>query len=102
MRRSTPDFNVLALLHGLKESWTFNWQTTFGVATGLELQRQTDSKYWIVTHNSSLLYRGLLWVIVTDISRTLEWALGKEKAPDSEEKKVNVVNVENGESFILK
>ncbi|KAI4647668.1 hypothetical protein J4E93_004078 [Alternaria ventricosa] len=102
LHRSTPDFNVLALLHGLKESWTFNWQTTFGVATGLELQRQTDSKYWIVTHNSPLLYRGLLWVIVTDISRTLEWALGKAKALGSEEEKVNVVNVENGESFILK
>ncbi|KAI4673389.1 uncharacterized protein J4E88_009002 [Alternaria novae-zelandiae] len=102
LRRSTPDFKVLALLHGLKESWTFNWQTTFGVATGLELQRQTDAKYWIATHNSPLRYRGLLWMIVTDISRTLAWALDKEEAPGSQEKEVHVVDVENGGFFVLK
>ncbi|KAI4676700.1 uncharacterized protein J4E84_009535 [Alternaria hordeiaustralica] len=102
LHRSAPEFKVLALLHGLKESWTFNWQTTFGVATGLELQRQTDAKYWIATHNSPLRYRGLLWAIVTDVSRTLEWALGKEKASDSEQKEVNVVDVENGGFFVLK
>ncbi|KAH6879315.1 hypothetical protein BKA58DRAFT_379034 [Alternaria rosae] len=106
LHRSMPDFNVLALLHGLKESWSFSWpfswQTTFGVGTGLELQRQTDSKYWIITHNSPLRYRGLLWVIVTDIFRTLEWALDKERTLNSEEKKVNVVNVENGGFFLLK
>jgi hypothetical protein len=102
LHRSTPEFNVLALLHGLKESWTFSWQTTFGAATGLELQRQTNAKYWIITHNSPLRYRGMLWVIVTDIFRTLEWALGQEKVPNSEGKKVHVVDVENGGFVLLK
>ena len=105
-------FSTLALLHGLKESWTFNWQTTFGVASGLELYRATRAKYWVATHNDRLGYGGLVWWLVTDIFRTVEWGLGREREREREREKgrevsgevmeeVRVQEVPNGGCFVL-
>lgn len=74
-----PRFSTLALLHGLKESWTWGWQTTLGAKTGLELFRLSGARYWVSTHNDRLGYGGLVWWLVTDVFRTVEWALGQEK-----------------------
>jgi hypothetical protein len=103
---ANPRFSTLALLHGLKESWTWGWQTTFGAKTGLELFRQSGARYWVSTHNDRLGYGGLVWWLVTDIFRTVEWALGNEKTTSEGVggvglKEVRVQEVENGESFVL-
>ncbi|KZM23026.1 uncharacterized protein EKO05_0008410 [Ascochyta rabiei] len=103
LHHSAPEFKTLALLHGLKESWTFNWQTTFGVATGLELQRETNAEYWINTHNDRLGYWGLVWFFANDIFKTIEWGLGQEKKGENGEvrKEVKVIDVENGGCLVL-
>ncbi|KAF9692581.1 hypothetical protein EKO04_009377 [Ascochyta lentis] len=103
LHHSAPEFKTLALLHGLKESWTFNWQTTFGVTTGLELQRETNAKYWINTHNDKLGYGGLVWYLANDIFRTIEWGLGQEKKGEKGEvrKEVKVIDVKNGDCLVL-
>ena len=69
LHHSDPKFPTLAMLHGLKESWTFNWQTMFGVACSIELYRESAAKYWINTPNDRLGYGGLVWWLVTDIFR---------------------------------
>jgi hypothetical protein len=103
---ANPRFSTLALLHGLKESWTWGWQTTFGAKTGLELFRQSGARYWVSTHNDRLGYGGLVWWLVTDVFRTVEWALGQEKATSEGAEgvvleEVRVHEVENGGSFVL-
>ena len=104
---SKPDFTVLAMLHGLKENWVMmgSWQTTFGVKSGLQLYRQTGSKYWINSHNDALSYRGLLRWITYDIFRTIAWGLGEEKKSAKEgmeaSKAVEVIDVVNGRSLVL-
>jgi hypothetical protein len=100
LHHAEPEFETLALLHGLKESWTLNWQTTFGAKSGLELFRQSRARYWVSTHNDQLGYGGLVWWLVKDIFRTVEWALGQEKG-DERGKDVQVEEVKNGECFVL-
>ncbi|KAF3039980.1 hypothetical protein E8E11_005125 [Didymella keratinophila] len=106
LAHAKPRFSTLALLHGLKESWTWGWQTTFGAKTGLELFRQSGARYWVSTHNDRLGYGGLVWWLVTDVFRTVEWALGQEKATSEGAegvglKQVRVQEVGNGEYFAL-
>ena len=102
LHRSTPSFSTLAMLHGLKESWTWNWQTTFGVASGLQLYRESGAKYWISTHDDRLSYGGLVWWFANDIFRTLEWGLKQEKRGEGEVmKEVKVEEVQNGECLVL-
>lgn len=101
---STPRFHTLALLHGLKESWTWNWQTTFGVKSGLELFRESGARYWIPTHDDRLSYGGLVWWFVTDVFRTVEWGIGQEKEKRVGGERLEEVRVErvgNGECFVL-
>ncbi|KAH7407072.1 hypothetical protein DE146DRAFT_418499 [Phaeosphaeria sp. MPI-PUGE-AT-0046c] len=102
LHSSTPSFSTLAMLHGLKESWTLNWQTTFGVAGGLQLYRESGAKYWISTHNDRLSYGGLVWWLANDIFRTLEWGLKQEKRGEGDVKKeVKVEEVQNGHCLVL-
>ncbi|KAF3034687.1 hypothetical protein E8E12_004549 [Didymella heteroderae] len=106
LAHANPQFSTLALLHGLKESWTWGWQTTFGAKTGLELFRQSGARYWVSTHNDRLGYGGLVWWLVMDVFRTVEWALGQEKATSKagegfKLKEVKVQEVENGDFFVL-
>ncbi|KAF1929515.1 uncharacterized protein M421DRAFT_3986 [Didymella exigua CBS 183.55] len=61
LQRLRSPHRTLALLHGLKESWTWGWQTTFGARSGLELFRAGQARYWIGTHDDRLRYEGLVW-----------------------------------------
>lgn len=106
LAHADPRFSTLALLHGLKESWTWGWQTTFGAKTGLELFRQSGARYWVSTHDDRLGYKGLVWWLVTDVFRTVEWALGQEKVTSKGAEgvvlhEIRVKEVENGEFFVL-
>ncbi|KAL5422388.1 hypothetical protein PMIN04_004719 [Paraphaeosphaeria minitans] len=101
LHHAEPSFSTLAILHGLKESWNWSWQTTFGAKNGLELYRESRARYWVSTHNDRLGYRGLLWWIVNDIFRSVEWALGQEKQDQEASKDVKVEEVGNGECFVL-
>ncbi|VUC26574.1 unnamed protein product [Clonostachys rosea] len=100
--RMTPAFKPLALLHGLKESFTTRWwRTTHGAEAGLKLYRKSGSNYWILSHNSALGYNGLvMWSMVWDVKRTLDWALGREEEA-TKSADVNFVDVGNGNSFVL-
>ncbi|KAF2441788.1 hypothetical protein P171DRAFT_475226 [Karstenula rhodostoma CBS 690.94] len=101
LHHADPSFSTLALLHGLKESWTWSWQTTFGAKSGLELYRESRARYWVATHNDRLGYGGVVWWLVTDIFRSVEWALGQEKGGQEVRKDVKVEEVKNGECFVL-
>jgi hypothetical protein len=99
---SGPPTRPLALLHGLKESFTTRFlRTTHGAEAGLKMYRKTNSKYWIMSHDAELGYSGLiLWAAVFDIRRTLDWALGREERIGGE-KDVSLIEVGNGNSFVL-
>jgi hypothetical protein len=102
LHHSTPAFSTLALLHGLKESWSLNWQTTFGVASGLQLYRQSGARYWVRTHDDRLRYGGLVYWLANDVFRTLEWGLGQERKGEGEgAKEVKVEHVGNGDCVVL-
>lgn len=102
LHHSSPAFSTLALLHGLKESWTLHIQTTFGVAGGLPLYRESRARYWVNTHNDRLGYGGMVWLVVKDIFRSVEWGLGQEKGQSGEgQKEVKVEDVGNGDFVVL-
>lgn len=101
LHHAGPPFTTLALLHGLKESWTWGWQTAFGARNGLELYRQSRPRHWVATHNGALKYGGIVWWLVNDIFRTVEWALGQEKEGQEAGKDVKVEEVRSGECFVL-
>ena len=99
----------LAMLHGLKESTSAGIQTTLGVRGGLEMYRKVGGvKYWLLSHHSDLSYAGMVMRLlnVTDTNRTLEWGLEDEEKRHGKEfrekgGKPNMVQVENGGSFVL-
>jgi hypothetical protein len=102
--KATPNIEVLAILHGLKESWAYGWMTTFGVQCGLPLYREAKAKYWVLSHNSPLQYSGLIMKGIWEVFRTMEWGLGQENQkghPGVERGKVNFVEVENGTFTVL-
>lgn len=104
LNNSKSEVKTLAILHGLKESRAFGWLNTFGVSYGLPLYRASDAKYWVLSHDSPLAYWGLIMMGVTEVRRTLEWGLGREreeKGTTAELREVNFVDVKNGDSTIL-
>ena len=104
LHESSPKPNVLAILHGLKESSLVGWKNTFGVEYGLQLYREAKAKYWVATHNATLQYCGLLSYGVSDTMRTLEWGLENQKDCGEgrlERDGVNLVAVPNGGFFML-
>nr|OQO15502.1 hypothetical protein B0A51_16913 [Rachicladosporium sp. CCFEE 5018] len=105
-----PAVEKLALLHGLKESYAIGHQNTFGAKAGLALHRAAgDPKYWVTSHNSPLLYSGVLMhmLYVYDTPRTIDWAMEQEASALSSEQRVkglikpNVIDVENGGRLVL-
>lgn len=75
-----PAVRTTAMLHALKESFSFGIRTTLGAAGGLALQRAFQSRYWVNTADSALKYWGLVALFTRDVPRTMEWALEKEEA----------------------
>ncbi|KAK8059081.1 hypothetical protein PG996_009011 [Apiospora saccharicola] len=78
LRDTTKTVDVLAMLHPLKDSFAFGWQTVLGVTGGL-----------------------------ADMPRTLKWGLEKEEWTAQEkgeavvERRPNLVEVNSGESLVL-
>lgn len=108
--KSTPSLisrKPLALFHGLKENYSLGWRKeALGIQAGLALWRRLGGcEYFVVSHDSVLQYSGmllnLLWV--TDVPRTLEWALGLEREKDGKEGELRPepVRVGNGEGLVL-
>ncbi|WZH43033.1 hypothetical protein QYS62_004035 [Fusarium acuminatum] len=102
-----PKTEILALLHGLKESHGITGQTTLGAKSGLALYRKLGgAKIWITSHDDDLKYSGLFLYITrtTDLPRSLQWALDEERAQNGESKEVDVPNftrVPNGGAVVL-
>ncbi|ORY68524.1 uncharacterized protein BCR38DRAFT_363014 [Pseudomassariella vexata] len=102
-----PSFSVLAILHALKDSFSWGWRTTLGVSGGLALERMAKPKYWVKTHDAPLAYWGLIMLRVIDTFRTLESGLEEEKdlkrdlGFDGLPRKPNLIEVENGGCFVL-
>ncbi|KAI8657321.1 hypothetical protein NCS57_01110100 [Fusarium keratoplasticum] len=106
-RNAVPKTKMLAMLHGLKESHTLGSQTTLGAKGGLEIYRKVGGvKYWVLSHHSKLLYGGIFLYLAwtQDTQRTVSWMLEEEQKADSDsakKEKPNVVEVDNGGSFVL-
>ncbi|KAK7928937.1 hypothetical protein PG985_005935 [Apiospora marii] len=108
LRDTTKTVNVLAMLHPLKEGFTWGWNTVLGVTGGLAVERALGGpKYWIPTANAALSYWGLFMLRVQDIPRSMEWGLAKEERIAREkgeavvERRPNLVQVKSGESLVL-
>ncbi|CAI6337942.1 unnamed protein product [Periconia digitata] len=106
--KTTPSIKVKAILHALKDSFGMGKRFTLGVEGGLALEEETRPKYWIKSHDSMLDYQGaFMRLFVRDYARTLESGiqemLGKKPEGDKlkEERKPNLIDVENGGSFVL-
>ncbi|RSL41271.1 hypothetical protein CEP53_012861 [Fusarium sp. AF-6] len=106
-RNAEPKTKMLAMLHGLKESFTMGKQTTLGAKGGIEIYRKVGgAKYWVLSHNSKMFFGGIFMHLsrTHDTHRTVGWMLEEEQKgdPDSAKKeKPNIVDVENGGLFVL-
>ncbi|KAI0121350.1 hypothetical protein BJ170DRAFT_676242 [Xylariales sp. AK1849] len=101
----SPPVSTMAMLFALHDSYALHKRTTFGVDGGLAMERAIKPKYWVRTHDSALVYKGILVrLLVTEVVRTIESALAKEKKSgkgDELQKVPNYVEVENGTCFVL-
>ncbi|KAK8127176.1 hypothetical protein PG984_008284 [Apiospora sp. TS-2023a] len=111
LRDTTKTVDVLAMLHPLRDSFAFGWQTVLGVTGGLAVERALDGgpKYWVPTGDGALSLWGLVAWRVQDMPRTLEWGLEKEEKTAREKgeeavvckRRPNLVEVKSGESLVL-
>ncbi|RYP11201.1 hypothetical protein DL765_007854 [Monosporascus sp. GIB2] len=97
---SSPRPEILALMHPTKDVYRNESVVTSGVREGIKSWRKTNPKYWIVTHNGHVEYRGLATWGMRDQFRTLEWGLdmlekGEGHVPFSTSR-LNLVEVRNG------
>lgn len=74
-----PAVKTTAILHALKESFSFGIRTTLGASGGLTLQRASQARYWVSSAESALKYWGLVALFTRDVSRTMQWALEEEE-----------------------
>lgn len=75
-------FDCLANLAGLKDSYAFGYmRSTVGVERSLQLERKSEPRYWVRSHDAPLRYSGGLMraLMATDVMRTLEYGLEEEK-----------------------
>ncbi|KAJ4258190.1 hypothetical protein NW762_008336 [Fusarium torreyae] len=104
---SEPKTQKLAMLHGLKESFTAGVQTTYGAKGGLALHRKVGGvEHWLLSHNANMEYTGIFMRLsrTNDIQHTVEWTLeeGKKDGSSSEDyKEPNFARVPNGGSMVL-
>ncbi|KAK8092485.1 hypothetical protein PG999_014684 [Apiospora kogelbergensis] len=109
LRDTTRTVDVLAMLHPLKESFTWGWQTVSGVTGGLAFERalKKSPKYWIPAADAVFSYWGLIMTRVFDVRRTLGWGLAeeerlaKEKGEAVTTRQPNLVQIGVGESLVL-
>lgn len=106
---SVATMDCLAMLAGLKDSYSFGVRETVGVERSLQLERKAEPKYWVKSHDLPLRVGGAVFRIrmTKEVIRTLEYGLEEEaKARLKENKadclrKPNLVKVGNGSCFVL-
>lgn len=106
---SVATMDCLAMLAGLKDSYSFGMRETVGVERSLQLERKAEPKYWVKSHDLPLRVSGAMMRIrmTKEVIRTLEYGLEEEaKARLKENKadclrKPNLVKVGNGNCFVL-
>ncbi|KAK7714723.1 hypothetical protein SLS63_011614 [Diaporthe eres] len=100
----------LAILAGLKDSYSFGMQSTVGVTRSLQLERKAGPRYWVKSHDLPVRYGGAVMRIrmTKEVIRTLEYGLEEEAKARLKEgqvgglRKPNLVKVGNGECFVLR
>ncbi|ROW01921.1 hypothetical protein VMCG_05510 [Cytospora schulzeri] len=100
---------VLALFAALKDSFTLGMRTTLGVAGGLAMERLAKPRYWVRSHDTVLGYSGVFMRLigVNDVKRTLDDGLEEEARTqgktndEGDKRRPNLVDVANGECFVL-
>ncbi|KAI7777754.1 hypothetical protein LA080_003101 [Diaporthe eres] len=70
----------LAILAGLKDSYSFGVQSTVGVTRSLQLERKAEPRYWVKSHDLPVRYGGAVMRIriTKEVIRTLEYGLEEE------------------------
>ncbi|KAK7998466.1 hypothetical protein PG989_006506 [Apiospora arundinis] len=109
LRDTTKTVDVLAMLHPLKESFTWGWQTVSGVTGGLALERalKKSPKYWVLEADAVFGYWGLVMTRTWDVPRTLDWGLAEEERRAREngdtvvKRRPNLVQVDIDQSLVL-
>lgn len=103
-----PAVKTTAILHPLKESFSFGMRTTLGAPGGLALQRASKSRYWISSADSALKYWGLVALFTRDVFHTMPQALEKEETQRRRQGKTaplslpgQFVRVDMGSSIVL-
>jgi len=85
--KTSPDLRVLALLHGtlnVKVGWSLTGYSdaNLGAHNGLKVQRLTNAKYWIGTHDEYKVEQGFTSLMLTNCPITVEEALERERLED--------------------
>lgn len=106
---SVATMDCLAMLAGLKDSYSFGMRETVGVERSLQLERKAEPKYWVKSHDLPLRVGGAVMRIrmTKEVIRTLEYGLEEEAKVRLKENKTdglrkpNLVEVGNGNCFVL-
>lgn len=100
----------LAMLAGLKDSYSFGARETVGVERSLQLERKAEPRYWVRSHDLPLRAGGAVFRIRMnrEVIRTLEYGLEQERKERLKEGKVdvlrkpNLVKAGNGGCLVLR
>lgn len=98
-----PPIKVLGMLHAKFDNYLLWSRQTFGVEGGLALERLVKPKYWVKSHDTVLIYSGVVGRMLRNIPRTLQSALDKERVDgrDAKAEMPRFVEAENGGSVVL-
>lgn len=102
-----PAIDTLAIFCPIKTSYSFGFQTVLGAPGALAIERKLKPRYWVKSADALLLYQGLVLKGVSDVWGTLDEALEQERSKSEAKlveslKRPNLVEVQNGECFVLK
>lgn len=90
------------MLAPLKDSFAFGRATTLGLAGSLELEEVMRPRYWVRSHDAPLKYRGVVMLTTYDVPHELEdGAVGVQAGGSESTRKPNLVDIDNGASFVL-
>lgn len=100
-----PAIRPLAILHTMKETWSWPFGTAnLGAIHGLKVMREAKPKYWIPTHDELVTSTGGYSWFLREREITVEEALKQEESEKKEERQTKGFEfavVGNGESFVL-
>ncbi|SPO01706.1 uncharacterized protein DNG_04379 [Cephalotrichum gorgonifer] len=83
-----PQTKKLAMMCGLKESYSYGILQNFGVKGGLAVYRRMGgARYWVKSHHQTYAYGGLISKVTCayDVQQTLDWGLEEERKASWEE-----------------